>query len=84
VSDCPLACSVGVIAEIEDDKDIKIDNADLKIDTCRSSGKGGQYLNNTESAMRMAHMEFLSLSHARTKVSDIKIRNLPGKTWDPA
>jgi peptide chain release factor 2 len=48
-------CSVDVIAEIEDDEDIKIDDADLRIDTYRSSGKGGQHVNKTESAIRITH-----------------------------
>jgi peptide chain release factor 2 len=49
-------CSVDVIAEIEDDEDIKIDDADLRIDTYRSSGKGGQHVNKTESAIRITHI----------------------------
>ncbi|MDR3273917.1 MAG: peptide chain release factor 2 [Puniceicoccales bacterium] len=49
-------CSVDVIAEIDDDEDIKIDEADLRIDTYRSSGKGGQHVNKTESAIRITHI----------------------------
>ncbi|MDR1255404.1 MAG: peptide chain release factor 2 [Puniceicoccales bacterium] len=49
-------CSVDVIAEIEDDEDVKIDEADLRIDTYRSSGKGGQHVNKTESAIRVTHI----------------------------
>jgi peptide chain release factor 2 len=49
-------CSVDVIAEIDDDEDIKIDDADLRIDTYRSSGKGGQHVNKTESAIRITHI----------------------------
>jgi peptide chain release factor 2 len=49
-------CSVDVIAEIEDDEDIKIDDTDLRIDTYRSSGKGGQHVNKTESAVRITHI----------------------------
>ncbi|MDR2435960.1 MAG: peptide chain release factor 2 [Puniceicoccales bacterium] len=49
-------CSVDVIAEIEGDEDVRISEADLRIDTYRSSGKGGQHVNKTESAIRITHM----------------------------
>ena len=45
-----------VIAEIEDDIDMDIKDEDLKIDTYRSSGKGGQHVNKTESAVRITHL----------------------------
>lgn len=48
--------SVDVIAEIEDDIDMDIKEEDLKIDTYRSSGKGGQHVNKTESAVRITHI----------------------------
>jgi peptide chain release factor 2 len=49
-------CSVDVIAEIDSDEDVKIDESDLRIDTYRSSGKGGQHVNKTESAIRITHV----------------------------
>ena len=49
-------CSVDVIAEIEDDLDLDIKEEELKIDTYRSSGKGGQHVNKTESAVRITHI----------------------------
>ncbi|MDR1456887.1 MAG: peptide chain release factor 2 [Puniceicoccales bacterium] len=49
-------CSVDVIAEIEDDTGIEIRDEDLRIDTYRSSGKGGQHVNKTESAVRITHL----------------------------
>ena len=48
--------SVDVIAEIEDDIDMDIKEEDLKIDTYRSSGKVGQHVNKTESAVRITHI----------------------------
>ena len=48
--------SVDVMPEIEDDGDIVIDDKDIKIDTYRSSGAGGQNVNKTESAIRITHL----------------------------
>ena len=49
-------CSVDVIAEITDDVTIEIRDEDLRIDTFRSSGAGGQHVNKTESAIRITHL----------------------------
>ena len=47
--------SVFVSPEIDDDIDIEINPADLKMDVYRSSGAGGQHVNKTESAVRITH-----------------------------
>jgi len=47
--------SVFVSPEIDDDIDIDINPADLRIDTYRSSGAGGQHVNTTDSAVRITH-----------------------------
>ena len=49
------AATVAVLPEAEE-VDIKINDSDLKIDTMRSSGAGGQHVNKTESAIRVTHM----------------------------
>ena len=48
--------SVEVVPELDDDISVKIEDKDLKIDTYRSSGAGGQHVNKTESAIRITHL----------------------------
>jgi peptide chain release factor 2 len=48
--------SVFVAPEVNDDIEIDINPADLKVDTYRASGAGGQHVNRTESAIRITHM----------------------------
>src|SRR5262249_36834480 len=48
--------SVFVSPEIDDDIEIEINPADLKVDVYRSSGAGGQHVNKTESAVRITHL----------------------------
>jgi len=50
------AATVAVLPEIEEAQAIDINPADLKIDTYRSSGAGGQHVNKTESAIRITHI----------------------------
>lgn len=49
-------CAVDVIAEIDDDGEVEVKEEDLRVDTYRSSGKGGQHVNKTESAIRITHI----------------------------
>ncbi|WP_439838915.1 peptide chain release factor 2 [Aeromonas caviae] len=49
-------CSVFVYPEIDDDIEIEINPADLRIDVYRASGAGGQHVNRTESAVRITHV----------------------------
>ncbi len=48
--------SVEVMPEIDNDLEVKIDDKDLRVDTYRSSGAGGQHINKTESAIRITHI----------------------------
>ncbi|SHN89880.1 Peptide chain release factor 2; programmed frameshift-containing [Bathymodiolus heckerae thiotrophic gill symbiont] len=49
-------CSVFVSPEVDDDIDIEINKSDIRIDTYRASGAGGQHVNKTDSAVRITHL----------------------------
>ncbi|MGH8369460.1 MAG: peptide chain release factor 1 [Gammaproteobacteria bacterium] len=50
------ACTVAILPEVEEVDDVEINPADLKVDTYRSSGAGGQHVNKTDSAIRITHL----------------------------
>jgi peptide chain release factor 1 len=50
------ACTVAIMPEPEDVDEIEINKADLRIDTYRASGAGGQHVNKTDSAVRITHL----------------------------
>jgi len=50
------ACTVAVLPEVEEVESIEINPADLKVDTFRASGAGGQHVNKTDSAIRITHL----------------------------
>ncbi|WP_028294727.1 peptide chain release factor 1 [Oceanobacter kriegii] len=50
------ACTVAVMPEVDSEEDIDINKNDLRIDTFRASGAGGQHVNKTDSAIRITHL----------------------------
>jgi peptide chain release factor 1 len=50
------ACTVAILAEVEQIDEIDINKNDLRIDTFRASGAGGQHVNKTDSAIRITHL----------------------------
>ena len=50
------ACTVAIMPEVDDVDEVVLNSADLRIDTFRASGAGGQHINKTDSAVRITHI----------------------------